>query len=132
MVGEELLDEEAQSLKDLVEEASKPPPQKTNKKKTGKDEATLSKAKSHERTPSLVKQRKGEGEVSMGSPTKIPMAPKKHKGKEKVLEPIVESSEHIDFHFSLVEWGCALLDSPFEWAEERKRGQVGPKTFSCG
>jgi hypothetical protein len=28
MVGEELLDEEAQSLRDLVEEAAKPPPQK--------------------------------------------------------------------------------------------------------
>jgi hypothetical protein len=34
MVGEEFLDEEAQSLRDLVEEATKPPPQKTKKKKT--------------------------------------------------------------------------------------------------
>jgi hypothetical protein len=33
MVGEELLDEEAQNLRDLVEEAAKPPPQKTTKKK---------------------------------------------------------------------------------------------------
>lgn len=59
----------------------------------------MSKAKSHERTPSFVKQRKGEGEVSVGSLMKIPMAPKKHKGKEKVPKPIVESFEHIDFHF---------------------------------
>jgi hypothetical protein len=100
MVGEELLDEEAKSLRDLVEEAAKPPPQKTKKKKTGKDEAGSSKAKSHERTPSLVKQRKGKGEVSVGSLMKIPVAPRKHKGKEKFPEPIVESSEHIDFHIS--------------------------------
>jgi hypothetical protein len=88
MVGEELLDEEAQSLRDLVEEASNPPPQKTNKKKTRKDEAASSKAKSHERTPSLVNQRKGEGEVSMGSLTKIPMAPRKHKGRKKFLNQL--------------------------------------------
>jgi hypothetical protein len=100
MVGEELLDEEAQSLRDLVEEAAKSPPQKTEKKKTGKDEVGLNKAKSHEKTRSLVKQRKGEGEVNVGSSTKTPVALTKHKGKEKVLELIVELFEHVDFHSS--------------------------------
>jgi hypothetical protein len=38
--------------------------------------------------------------MSMGSPAKIAVAPKKHKGNEKVLEPIVELAEHINFHFS--------------------------------
>jgi len=100
MVGEELLDEEAQSLRDLVKEATKSPPQKTEKKKTGKDEVGLNKDKSHEKTRSLVKQRKGEGEVNVGSSTKTPMALTKHKGKEKVPELIVELFEHVDFHSS--------------------------------
>jgi hypothetical protein len=38
-----------------VEEMVKPPPQKTKNKKMGKDDVGLSKAKSHEKTPSLVK-----------------------------------------------------------------------------
>jgi hypothetical protein len=38
--------------------------------------------------------------MSVGSPVKIAVAPKKHKGSEKVLEPIVELAEHINFHFS--------------------------------
>jgi hypothetical protein len=29
---------------------------------------------------------------------KIPVAPKKNKGKEKVLEPIMEPLKHINFH----------------------------------
>jgi hypothetical protein len=83
-------------------------------------------------TPSLIKQRKGGDEVSAGSPTKTLMTPKKHKGKEKVPKLIVESTEHIDFHSSLKLSGCAFLDFLFEWAEERKRWQVGPRTSNCG
>jgi hypothetical protein len=60
----------------------------------------LNKTKAHERTPSLVKQRKGVDEVSMGPPVKTPTNPHKHKKKEKVLEPIVELNEHFDFHSS--------------------------------
>jgi len=51
---------------------AQPIPQKFKKKKTRKDEAGLSKAKAHEKTPSLIKQRKGMDEVNMGSPMKTP------------------------------------------------------------
>jgi hypothetical protein len=71
-------------------------------------------------TPSHVKQRKGGDEVSVSSSMKTPMTPKKHKGKEKVFKPIMESTKHVDFHFK-VEWGCAFLDFPFEWVVERKK-----------
>ncbi len=60
------------------------------------DEASLNKA--HERTLSLVAWKKGENKVKMGSFEKIPRAPKKNKGKEKVPEPILESPKHIEFH----------------------------------
>jgi hypothetical protein len=70
MVGWEPRDEEAQSLKDLVEKVAQLAPWKFKKKKTRKDEVSSSKAKAHERTPSFVKQRKGMDEVSMGSPIK--------------------------------------------------------------
>ncbi len=36
--------------------------------------------------------------MRVGSSVKIPIAPKKNKGKEKVFEPIMESPKHIDFH----------------------------------
>jgi type I site-specific restriction-modification system R (restriction) subunit len=54
MVNDEFHDEEAQSLKDLVEKTMKAPPQKTKNKKIGKDEVGMNKAKAHEITPSLV------------------------------------------------------------------------------
>jgi len=98
MVCGELHDEKARSLKDLVEEAIEPTQRKCKKKKTRKDEASPSKARAHARTPSLVKQRKGVDEVSMGSHVKTPTTPQKQKGKEKILELIMESEEHIDFH----------------------------------
>jgi hypothetical protein len=47
MVGEEFHDEEAWSLRDLVEEAVELAPRKCKKKKTGKDEAGPSKARAH-------------------------------------------------------------------------------------
>jgi hypothetical protein len=55
MVGEELHDKEAQSIKEMVEEVSKAPPRKSKKKTKWKDDATLSKAQARERTfsPSL-------------------------------------------------------------------------------
>ncbi len=62
-------------LKDLVEEATQLAPCKFKKKKMRKDEAGSSKAKAHERTPSLVKQRKGMDKVNMGSPLKTLVAP---------------------------------------------------------
>ncbi len=81
-----------------MEEAIEPTQRKCKKKKTRKDEASPSKARAHARTPSLVKQRKGVDEVSMGSHVKTPTTPQKQKGKEKILELIMESEEHIDFH----------------------------------
>jgi hypothetical protein len=54
MVNDEFHDEEAQSLKDLVEKTMKALPQKTKNKKIGKDEVGMNKAKAHEITPSLV------------------------------------------------------------------------------
>ncbi len=98
MVGGDFHDEEAQSLRNLVEEVVEPNPRKCKKKKMGKDEASPSKARAHERNPSFVKQRKGVDEVSVGSPVKTPTTPQKQKGKEKVLEPIVEFEKHVDFH----------------------------------
>ncbi len=84
MVGEELHDEEAQTLKEYMEEAAKPAPQITKKKKKiRKDEMGLSKAKAYERTPSHVKQRKGRDKVIVGSLVKTLTAFKKHNGKGK-------------------------------------------------
>jgi hypothetical protein len=58
MIGEQLCNEEAQSIRDLVEEAVKAPPQKTMKNTKGKDEASLSKTKAHEKfLPSSVEGR---------------------------------------------------------------------------
>jgi hypothetical protein len=89
---------------------------KIQKKKIGKDDVGPSKAKAHERTFYLIKQRKGVDEVNMDSPAKTPTALKKHKGKEKVFEPIVKLDEHINFQsFELigdVNFLIALLDRP--------------------
>ncbi len=98
MVNDEFHDEEAQSLKDLVEKTMKAPPQKTKNKKIGKDEVGMNKAKAHEITPSLVMWKRGEDKVSMGLPRETPTIPKKNKGKENVLELIVQSLEHMNFH----------------------------------
>ncbi len=49
MIGEQLCDEKAQSIKDLVEEAMKAPPQKPKKNTKRKDEASPSKVKAHEK-----------------------------------------------------------------------------------
>ncbi len=54
MVGEELRDEEAQSIKNMVEEDTKAPPRKSKKKTKGKDKTSPSRVKAHERTPSSV------------------------------------------------------------------------------
>jgi hypothetical protein len=42
-----------------------------------KDEASSNKAKAHERIPSLIKQREGVDEVSVGSQVKTLAAPQK-------------------------------------------------------
>jgi hypothetical protein len=49
MIGEQLCDEKAQSIRDLVEESVKAPPQKIKKNTKGKDEAGPSKVKAHEK-----------------------------------------------------------------------------------
>jgi hypothetical protein len=67
MVGGEFCDEETKNLKDLVKEVEQHVPQKFKNKKTRKDEVGPSKAKAHEKTPCLVKQRKGMDEVNVGS-----------------------------------------------------------------
>ncbi len=58
MVGDKLHDEKAQSLRDLVEEVAKLLLGKTKKKKMGKDEAGLSKAKAHKKI--LLSCKEGE------------------------------------------------------------------------
>jgi hypothetical protein len=50
MVGVEFCDEEAQSIRNMVEEAVKVPPCKSKKKRKGKDKASSNKVKAHERT----------------------------------------------------------------------------------
>jgi hypothetical protein len=54
MVGEELRDENAQSIKKMVEETTKAPPCKSKKKTKGKYKANPSRAKAHERTLSPI------------------------------------------------------------------------------
>jgi hypothetical protein len=60
MIGEQLHDEEAQSIRDLVEEAVKALPQKIKKNTKGKDEVGSRKAKVHEKLlpPSLEGRKK--------------------------------------------------------------------------
>lgn len=60
MVGEDLHEKRAQSLREYVEEVVKFAPQKLKTKKTWKDEVGLNRAKDDERTPSLIKQKKGK------------------------------------------------------------------------
>jgi hypothetical protein len=55
----------AQSLMDVVEEVAQPTPQKSKKKQMGKGEVGSRKTNAHERTPSLIKQRKGVDEVQL-------------------------------------------------------------------
>lgn len=83
LVGGELHDEKAQSLKDSVEEAIKHAPWKFKKKMMGRDEVGSSKARAHEKTPSFIKQRKEVDEVNVDSPAKTPTTPWKQKEKEK-------------------------------------------------
>lgn len=100
MVGEQLRDKKAQSIKEMVEEATKPPPRKSLKKMKGRDKASPSIAQAHERTFSLVTQKKGKTKANTGLLMKTLMTPQKNNGKEKVHKPKEGSHEHIDFHFS--------------------------------
>jgi hypothetical protein len=59
----------------------------------------------------------------MGSPAKSTMAPKKHKGKEKVFELIVESYEHINFHSFEVNGDVNSLIAPLDGSKKEKRGK---------
>jgi len=108
-----------------VEEATQPIPWKSKKWKTRKDEAGPSNAKAHERTLYPINQKKGVNELNMGSSTKTLVAIKKHKGKEKVFESIVELDEHINFlSFELigdVNTFIAPLDGP-----KKERGASKP------
>jgi ATP-dependent protease HslVU (ClpYQ) ATPase subunit len=65
MIGEQLCDEKAQSIRDLVEEAMKAPPQKTKKNTKRKDQASPSKVKAHEKLlPSSLEGREKRMEIS--------------------------------------------------------------------
>jgi hypothetical protein len=64
---EELHEEEAQSFREMVEEATKVPPYKRKKKMKGKDEARKKRILAQERTPSLIALSMGEIETSVGS-----------------------------------------------------------------
>jgi hypothetical protein len=62
MIGEQLHVEEAQSIRDLVEEVVKALPQKIKKNTKGKDEVGSSKAKAHEKLlPPSFEGRKKRG-----------------------------------------------------------------------
>jgi hypothetical protein len=64
--------------------------------------------------------RKGE----CGSPTQTPMAPKKNKRKEKVLETREESLERINFHSSFKSNGeVHSLIFPLNGPKRGKRGK---------
>ncbi len=71
-------------MEEVVEHA----PRKFKKKKMGKDEVGLSKARAYERTPSPLKQRKGVDKVNMGSPMKTPQLLKSKRGKKKFLNQL--------------------------------------------
>ncbi len=96
-------------------------------KKDMADEAGSIKAKAHERTPSPIKQRTGVHEVSMGSLAKNLVALKKHKGKEKVLEPIVESNEQVNFHFFESNGDVNFMTAPLDGPRKEKGGKQSLK-----
>lgn len=121
MAGGKHHDEKAWSLKDLVEEVAYLAPKKS--KKTRWDETNPNKAKAHERTPSLIKQRKGVDKVSVGSSVKIPTTPQKHKRKEKALRPIVKSDEYLNFHSSESSGDMNSLIAPLDASRREKRGK---------
>ncbi|CAM6030436.1 unnamed protein product [Sphagnum balticum] len=79
--------------------------------------------KAHERTSSPVKQRKGVDKVNVGSPLKIPMALQKHKGKEKILKPMVELDEHINFHSLELSGDVNFLIAPLGAPRKEKGGK---------
>jgi len=85
MVSDELQNEDAQSLKNLLEEAVKAHPWKNKKKKIRKDEVGLSKAKARERTPSHIVRKKGEDDVNVGSLGKLSRLFKKIMKRKKFL-----------------------------------------------
>jgi hypothetical protein len=128
MVGEDLHEEEAQSLREYVEEVVKLVPQKLKKKKTWKDEVGLNKAKDDERTPSPIKQKKGKYKVSMGSLVKTLPTLKKYKGKEKVHKPIMESDEHVNFHSFKSSGDVNSLILPLNGP---KRAKGGKQALEC-
>jgi hypothetical protein len=59
----------------------------------------------------------------MGSLAKTPMAPRKHKGKEKVFEPIVELDEHINFHSFELNGDVNSLIAPSNGPTKEKGGK---------
>jgi len=61
--------------------------------------------------------------VNMGSLAKTPMAPKKQKGKEKVLEPIIKSDEHVNFHYFESNGDVNFLITPLDGPRSEKWGK---------
>jgi hypothetical protein len=96
MMERDLSERKEQSVKDLMEEEVKMTLRKTKKKK-GKDMVGSNKVPTWEKMPSPMSKSRGGIEASMGLPIKMPpMAPKKSKGKEKVLNPNEESFIHVN------------------------------------
>jgi hypothetical protein len=54
----------------------------------GKDDVGLIKPRTHERTPSPIKQKKGVNKVSMGSPMKTPQLLKSKRGRKKFMNQL--------------------------------------------
>jgi hypothetical protein len=83
MIGEQLCDEDVQSIRNMVEEVAKAFPQKTKKKMTKrKDEANLSKAKAHESSPLF---KKGEKRGMWALQHKL-LLPQKRIGRRKKFQ----------------------------------------------
>jgi len=94
-----------------------------NPRKQGGMKGGPSRAKAHDRTPSLVKQRKRVDEVNVGPLVKTPAALQKHKKKEKVPKPIVELNEHLDFHSSKSNGDVNFLIAPLGVSRREKEGK---------
>jgi hypothetical protein len=100
---------------------------KSKKNKTWQMKQAQSKQRPMRGILPLFKQRKGVHEVSMGSLAKTLVTLKKHKGKEKVLEPIVESDEQVNFHSFESNGDVNFLIAPLDGPRKEKGGKQSLK-----
>jgi hypothetical protein len=99
MVEGDLLEDQTQSQRDLMEEEVAITPCK-HKKKKGKLGVGPNIASTQEKTPSPIAQNKGGIETSVGSSVKKPfVAAKKNKGNEKVFHLNEKLLVHVHLHF---------------------------------